>query len=607
VLDQQPPEVARFMLDVSILSELTVDACAAVTKQQDAAALLRGIDAANLFLIPLNDERTTFRYHRLVRQVLRAELRARDPAREQKLQLRAGEWFESTGDTRRAARHFLSAQQADRALALLHDRVVSDFLRDPVLPAPLNPSMVNASLLADAPDQLLGLAADLLLGGDPAAGGEYLDLLERARPSIAPGSGMAARLAVMRAFRCGVAGRLRESVAQALAARAIQQRAQLSDDWVALVPLMLLRVYGCLGDFEAVQREAAAALATPGAPDSGSLVLVPGARALGWFQEGRLGEAAESAAAAEREARRLGFEHHFFAVDHLRALAGLALERRELDAAERLAEHVLSIAERRRPLFEFFGLLDRAEIWAARGHAREALASIQAARQVLPEADRELLARADECEVLIRLALGDLHTPADLARRLPAARRRLLLARIALAGGDHRAAQQHLEPRPTGEPTPRRALERQLLQAAAAIQRRDPMVASMLGAALRAAREGGFLNTIVTTAPQVTSYLIEHAPQMRADPFIEKLIVAALEARAMRPDTGQPRGALVEPLTDAQLRILRLLPTSTYLQMAEVLYISRNTVKTHLRSIYQKLGVASRSEAIERAIDLHLL
>jgi LuxR family maltose regulon positive regulatory protein len=148
---------------------------------------------------------------------------------------------------------------------------------------------------------------------------------------------------------------------------------------------------------------------------------------------------------------------------------------------------------------------------------------------------------------------------------------------------------------------------RELLLAAAAIERGDPMAASILGAALRAARQGGFLNAIVTAAPQVASYLIEHAPQMRADPFIEQLIVAALEARATRPDPGQPRGGLAEPLTEAQLRILRLLPTSTYLQMAEVLYISRNTVKTHLRSIYQKLGVASRSEAIERAIDLHLL
>ena len=64
---------------------------------------------------------------------------------------------------------------------------------------------------------------------------------------------------------------------------------------------------------------------------------------------------------------------------------------------------------------------------------------------------------------------------------------------------------------------------------------------------------------------------------------------------------------LAEPLTAAEDRVLQLLPTSTYLQIADTLYISRNTVKTHLRSIYQKLGVASRSEALERAVDLRLL
>ena len=69
---------------------------------------------------------------------------------------------------------------------------------------------------------------------------------------------------------------------------------------------------------------------------------------------------------------------------------------------------------------------------------------------------------------------------------------------------------------------------------------------------------------------------------------------------------GPGRG-LAEPLTAAELRVLKLLPTSTYLQIAATLYISRNTVKTHLRSVYQKLGVASRSEAIERAVDLRLL
>ena len=94
---------------------------------------------------------------------------------------------------------------------------------------------------------------------------------------------------------------------------------------------------------------------------------------------------------------------------------------------------------------------------------------------------------------------------------------------------------------------------------------------------------------------------------MRADPFVEQLIGAALGMRAARPAALASHRAPAGPLTDAEMRVLRLLPTSTYLQIAATLYISRNTVKTHLRSVYQKLGVASRSAAIERAVDLRLL
>ena len=359
VLDQQPPELARFMLDTSILGELTADTCAAVTGRQDVAALLRSIDRASLFLVPLDENRTIFRYHHLVRQLLHAELRARDRTREQALQLRAAEWFESIGDTRHAARHFLAARQADRALALLQDRVVADYLHDAALPPPLDLSTAAPSLLAAAPDRLLGLATDLLLSGDIARGGEYLDLLERAEPSPLPASPLAARFAATRTLRHALSGDASGTVAEALVARDIQKQTQVSDDWIAGIPLMLMRAYTWLEDLAGVDREAAAALANPALSEPVKLVQVPGAQALAWLESGHLAQAADAARTSAEQAQRLGFGRHFFAVDHLRALAGLALERRDLDTAEQLTEQALSVSEHGRLPFEFLALLDR--------------------------------------------------------------------------------------------------------------------------------------------------------------------------------------------------------------------------------------------------------
>ena len=555
----------------------------------------------------LDDERTSFRYHHLVRRVLRAELRARDRAREHALQLRAAEWFEVTGDPRRAAYHYLAAQQPDRALALLQDRVVPDFLQIPTVPDPLVLSVADSALLVQTPERLMGLAADLLLSGDTARGGEYLDLLDQSG-KIPAESRLAARFAAIQSFRYGVAGQLEQAVRAALDARAIQQRTQLTDEWNSVVTLVLVRVYNCLEDRPAAEREAAAALAEPDVAEPVRLVMVPGARALAWFEDGRLAEAAEAATAADAGARRLGFGQHFFAVDHLRALAGLALERRDLDTAERLTERVLSITEQRRPLFEFLALLDRAQIWAARGQVRDAL-SVRGGRPPGPDRGQPRPCwpgpmsrrRCSACR-----SATCVPPPSWPAACPPPA------AACCWPGSrwppvDRQAVPEHLQAAALGDLTPRQALVRQVLLAAAAIERGDPAAASILGGVLHTARGQGFLNTVVTTAPQVAGYVVEHAARLRSDPFVERLVAAALEVRAAQPAAAPSSRVLAEPLTAAELRILTLLPTSTYLQIADTLYISRNTVKTHLRSIYQKLGVASRSAALERAVDLRLL
>ena len=114
------------------------------------------MEVANLFVVALDDDRASYRYHHLVRQVLQAELHATDPVRELELQVRAAEWLESAGDTRRATRHFLAARQVDRALALLQDRVMTDFLHDPAVPAALDLSMVDPSLLTGRPRPAAG-------------------------------------------------------------------------------------------------------------------------------------------------------------------------------------------------------------------------------------------------------------------------------------------------------------------------------------------------------------------------------------------------------------------------------------------------------------------
>ena len=605
VLEQQPPEVAGFMLETSVLDELTAEACTAVTGRPDAAALLRSIEAANLFIVALDDDRTSYRYHHLVREVLRAQLRGTDRRREVTLQLRAAEWLESSGDTRGATRYFLAAGQAERALGLLQERVAADLFHDPVAPAALDLSTVDPSLLTGVPERLLGLAADLLLWGDSVRGGQYLDLLERSHPAIPPDSRLAVRLAVLRSLRCTLSGEATEAVGYALAARGIEERTLLGDEWGFGVLLLLLRAYTWLEDFAAVDREAAAAQAMASVAEPARLVDMRGAQAMAWFEAGRLAEAGEAARAADADAGRLGFEQHPFAVDYLRVLAGVALEQRDFDMAEHFTERALSISERFRPVFAFLALLDRAEIWAARGQIHEALASVDAARLVLAGTKSVLLARADELEALLRLSLGDLRSAAELADGLPAIRRGLVMARVALAASDHRAAVDLLTGLPLGDLTPRAALVRQVLLAAAAIERGDPKAAGIVGSLLQAARHGGFLNTVVTTVPQVTRYLVEHAADAMHDPFLERIIGAALEVRATRPER---RGRVpLAPLSEAELRVLRLLPTTSYAQMAATLYISRNTVKTHLRSIYQKLGGSSRSEAIQRAVELRLL
>ena len=119
VLHRQPEEVQTFLLQTSVLDRLSGPLCDAVTGQDGGRATLEALDRGNLFLVPLDDRRQWYRYHRLFGDVLYARLLDEQPDRVPELQRQASLWHQRNGDRSAAIRHALAAEDFDRAADLV--------------------------------------------------------------------------------------------------------------------------------------------------------------------------------------------------------------------------------------------------------------------------------------------------------------------------------------------------------------------------------------------------------------------------------------------------------------------------------------------------------
>ena len=130
VLARQPTEVRDFLLRTAVLDRLTGPLCDAVSGQSGGTAMLADLDRANLFLVPLDTERSWYRYHHLFADVLHARLLAEDPHLVPQLHRRASDWYASHGLVADAVRHALVAEDFTRA-AYLMEEALPDVRRAP--------------------------------------------------------------------------------------------------------------------------------------------------------------------------------------------------------------------------------------------------------------------------------------------------------------------------------------------------------------------------------------------------------------------------------------------------------------------------------------------
>ena len=602
VLDRQPPHVAEFMLATSVLDELSYDACAALVGG-DARDLLDHLYTSHLFVTACDERGELYRYHQLVKEVLRKELHRRHPDREVQLHEAAALHFAKAGHAGLGARHLLAAGSPDRAFALLADNVATDVLTHPTTSSPLDLDDVRPEEFAGTPEVLVPLAAELLWRGAFNRGARAVALAQRCAIDEATQPRLALQRAVVTVLFHTLIGEFDEAVRQRDEARPLEEGASGGGGWITAADTTVMFAHVRLGDFDTA-RAIARRLADDATGAPHVEVGCTGMLSQAAVMEGRLEEAGELAERSLIAARRLGFDHHFFMVLGLLTTSQLALERRELEGAASAIEDVLAIVNGSRPLFNFLAQLQRARIWAAGGSEEAALASLPAARAALKSSSSIALAEAGELEARLRLRLGDHKGAQALAARLPDTRRAVTSAIVAFAAENPHDADRALKSMARAPTTIRLDVERQLLQAQVALAFARPDARRLVQQALNAAQGHGFHQLILDTAPQLVDDVIANPDEYSASPTFARLGSARLEGVKHGPRHRSP----IDPLTETEIRVLtKLAEHASYADVAAELYVSLNTIKTHLRHAYTKLGVKSRSAAIARAKTLGLM
>ncbi|MGA8046567.1 MAG: LuxR C-terminal-related transcriptional regulator [Dermatophilaceae bacterium] len=614
VIARQEPEVRRFLLQTCVLERLTPELCDAVTGAGNAGFMLDELYRRSMFLIPLDEVGSTFRYHHLFAGVLRYRLRIEDPSAAGDLHHRAARWLIKHGYEEEAIAHLIEAddqQEAFRVISAvghrLYERGQSGTLvrwllavgaDDPGSPANMEVNLLAAQVGADDADaatetyRRIMRRPGLTLGERAAAHSLHSAQVFR---GLAP----EAVLRITDEARSAVARLGPDDVVDFLGIGGLESIRLMSEHDAAIAHFFL-------GDLDRAATDLERVRTMPGMSYPVWRVYVLSSLSLIRAWQGHGTEATGIARNAIHAARSFGVaRHHGSMLAHL-ALAMVHLDRVELDAAERnLAEARLQ-SQTRPASFAYFDLraATEARLAALRDGPIEALALLRAPAASGPEAPilrearralatgllvgtgnlagaRAMLDGAGDSAALapvrVDLALSgrDVATAAavlDAWQPAPSDLRgnvRRLLRRFAVLDmqGDHRAADAAL----TGA-------------VAAARGDRLRWLFLEVPAALSAVRRG----TVADAAWLTSDVLWERAVRLR--PFI------------------RAQESLVEPLTHRELDVLAYLPRRmTNHEIAADLFLSINTVKTHLASIYRKLGVTERNEAIQRAAEIGLL
>jgi len=612
VLDAQPAPLRAFMLKTSVLSRLCADACMALTDSPDAKAHLAAVARNNLFLVPLDQTDTWYRYHHLFQDFLRNRLRRDHPGELVPLYAKAADWFEAAGLIEEALDYALLAGEPSRIAGLIatHGREAIRRGRAPkavawcerVPDAVKNAHPIVYAIEAfglfhmhghERVEQLIRILEAKSPAADDAELSYYLDIV-RAGKAMSEDD-VAVALEILSGVTHGgdhfdqgtidnIAGYCLAELGRVDAARERFANARVhhqlhaapfgmaySDGFGALVDLEL-------GDLAAAGRRIGQQV--EGEDESPDTFVVPVREAVGGIvacERNRIDEARRALEATLPMLEKVG--HIAIVVRGYAALARIEAGAGRLDAA-------LSLLDRARSLVAAdpagrLRTLCATELTAARLAARHRLPALTV--NAAARLDVDVTTRIDPGPTWDRVratrAFLKARLLAERGDRAQAATEFARLAALARAAGRRLALMDYLA-----------------CEASAAADAGRPEAADAAVAELIAVSEAtGILRPLVETEPALLRRLgatFAARPRTR----FARQAAEALSATIAGMD------AAGFDLSERECEILaRMAGGGTNTDIAHALNLSRNTVKWHLKNVYAKLDVANRTEAVVKA------